>query len=125
MKLTPKTKQKIEKYKDYVLLVEGKKDIEALKQFDFEKVYAIHKNSVSLRERIEEISQQINKKDKVSILTDLDKTGNKLHMKIKPILQEQGVNIDSSFRGLLIKEKISHIEGISKFMTKVENIEQQ
>ena len=35
---------------------------------------------------------------------------------------EQGITIDSSFRSLLIKANISHIEGISNFLEKVENL---
>ena len=122
MKFNPQLKLEIEKYKNYAIIVEGKKDVNALKSYGFEKVYALHKTSVSLRERIEEISSLINKKEKVCILTDLDRKGRKLYKMVKPMLQEQGVKLDSSFRGLLIKSKISHIEGISKFMMKVENI---
>jgi len=122
MKYNPHLKNQIEKYKSYVILVEGKKDTRALKSAGFEKVYAIHQTSVSLRERLEQISTLIEKKDKVCILTDLDKKGKQLYMKIKPVLQELGIKIDSSFRGILIKAQLSHIEGISKFFQKVEKI---
>ncbi len=120
MKFNQSLKQEIERYKDYVILVEGKKDMQTLKHFGFEKVYEIHKNSVSLRERIEQIREKIGKKDRVCILTDLDKKGKKLYMLIKPILQELGVRLDSNLRGILIKAGLSHIEGISNFMNKVE-----
>jgi len=43
-------------------------------------------------------------------------------MYVKPILQEQGVTLDSSFRGLLLKARMSHIEGISNFLKQVEEI---
>ena len=74
------------------------------------------------RERIEEIASNVLKKEKVCILTDLDKQGKKLYLLTKSILQELGVKIDSSFRGLLIKAKISHIEGLSNFLKKVDEI---
>ena len=124
MKFNPRLKHEIEKYKEYVILVEGKKDISALKSAGFEKVYAIHKTGVGLRERIEQIAEKIQdkKRTKVCILTDLDKKGKKLYMLIKPILQELGIKLDSSFRGLLIKARMSHMEGISNFMKKVEEI---
>ena len=122
MKFNQRLKQDLEKYKEYVILVEGKKDVLALKSLGFVKVYAIHKTSVSLRERIEEISKEISKKEKVCILTDLDRQGKKLYIIVKPILQELGIKLDSSLRGLLIKSKLSHIEGLNKFMQKLEQI---
>src|SRR3989344_3574677 len=115
MKFNMRLKQDVEKYKSYVILVEGKKDVHALKSFGFENVYAIHQTSVSIREKLEEISKLLTKKDKVCILTDLDRRGKQLYMKTKPILQELGIKIDSSLRGILIKAHISHIEGISNF----------
>ena len=106
----------LEKYKSNVIIVEGKKDISSLTALGFEKVHSLNKNLVSLRERIEQISLQISKNDKISILTDLDKKGNQLYSKIKPIFQELGFTLDSKFRSLLIKEKISHVEGLHKFL---------
>ncbi|MDO8460790.1 MAG: toprim domain-containing protein [Nanoarchaeota archaeon] len=122
MKFNHRLKQDIERYKDYVILVEGQNDMLVLKDHGFEKVYAIHKNSVSLRERIEQLAPLIDKKEKVCILTDLDKRGKKLYGIIKPILQELGIQTDSGFRGLLIKSKITHIEGLTKFFERVESI---
>ena len=124
MKFNPRLKQDVEKFKDYVILVEGKKDVSTLKHAGFENVYAIHKTGVCLRERIEQIADKIEnkKRTKVCILTDLDKQGKKLYMLIKPILIELGVKVDSSFRGLLIKAKMSHMEGIGNFMKNVEGI---
>ena len=122
MKYNPRLKNDLEKFKEYVILVEGKRDASTLKSFGFQKVYTIHKTGVSLRERIEEIASNVLKKEKVCILTDLDKQGKKLYLLTKSILQELGVKIDSSFRGLLIKAKISHIEGLSNFLKKVDEI---
>ena len=122
MKFNLHLKHEIEKYKDYIIIVEGKKDVNALKYLGFQKVYAIHINSVPLRERIEQISSLINKKEKLCILTDLDKRGKQLYEKLKPILQELGIKLDSSLRGLLIKARVSHVEGLSKFLEKLEQI---
>ncbi|MBU0761203.1 MAG: toprim domain-containing protein, partial [Nanoarchaeota archaeon] len=86
MKFNPKLKNDVEKFKDYAILVEGKKDVSALKNAGFDKVYAIHVTGVGLRERIEQIAEGIEdrKKTKVCILTDLDRQGKKLYMLIKP-----------------------------------------
>lgn len=122
MKFNPRLKHDLERFKDYVILVEGKKDVRAMKSIGFGKVYAIHQTGIPIRVRIEEIYSEINKKDKICILTDFDKKGKQLYMLIKPILQEQGARLDSSFRGLLLKARISHIEGIASFMEKINEI---
>ena len=114
-------KNKIEKFKEYVIIVEGKNDSLAMKSAGFEKVYEIHKTYWTLRERVEQIASMIKREDTVCILTDLDKTGRQLYLKIKPILQELGIKIDSSFRNILVKEGISHIEEIGVFFKKIEN----
>lgn len=121
MKFNPKLKNEIEKYQQYIIIVEGKKDIHSLQSLGFEKVYAIHQTSTPLRERIEQIMSEIGKKDKICILTDLDKKGKELYIKIKPIFQEYGAKLDSSLRGILIKTRISHIEGLHKFIKKLES----
>ena len=122
MKYNQYLKAEVEKYIEYVAIVEGKKDASALISLGFQKVYTIHSTGIPLRERVEYIASHIDKKDKVCILTDLDKRGKKLYMTIKPIFQELGVKLDSSLRGLLIKAGVSHIEGLSSFMQKIENI---
>jgi len=122
MKFNPRLKHDIEKYKAYIILVEGKRDVQALKTAGFENVYPIHQTGTSLRERLEHLATLITKKDKVCILTDLDKKGKQLYMTIKPILQELGIKIDSSLRGILIKAHMSHIEGVYNFFRKVDDI---
>ena len=119
MKLNPNLKQQIEKYLDYIIIVEGKKDVSALKFLGFSKVYQLHIIGIPLRERISQIASQLTKKDKVCILTDLDKKGNQLYKFSKPIFQEHGINLDSSLRSLLIKSRISHIEGLATFLNKL------
>jgi 5S rRNA maturation endonuclease (ribonuclease M5) len=120
MKYNTSLKQDIQKYFDYVIIVEGKKDVSALKSLGFSKVYELHITSIPLRERIEQISKEISKKDKVCILTDFDKKGKQLYLYSKPIFQELGVKLDSSFRGLLLKAQVSHIEGLPSFLKKLE-----
>lgn len=123
MKYNAQLQSEIEKFKYYIIIVEGKKDVNALKSLNFEKVYAIHSIRVPLRERAEQIMIYVEKKEKVCILTDLDKRGRELYKELKPIFQELGANLDSSFRGLLIKARISHIEGLSSFMEKIEIVQ--
>jgi len=122
MKFNPKLKQDVLKYKEYVIIVEGKKDIASLNVLGFDKVYELHSTGVSLRERVEQIVEGVGRKEKVCILTDLDKKGKKLYLYVKPIFQELGVKLDSSLRGILIKARLSHIEGLSKFMGQIDEI---
>lgn len=122
MKFNPKLKTDIGKYFDYVIIVEGKKDVAALKALGFEKVYPIHEAGVPIRERVYHLSQIINKKEKVCILTDFDKKGKKLYLLLKSLFQEQGVRLDSTLRGLLLQAGISHIEGLHAFFEKVKSI---
>jgi len=123
MKYNAKLQDQIERFKDYIIIVEGKKDVQALKSLGFEKVYAIHQTSVPLRERVEQIMSLIEKKDRICILTDLDKRGKQLYETLKPIFQELGAKLDSTLRGILIKSRLSHIEGIYSFMEKLDQID--
>ena len=123
MKYNAKLQDEIERFKDYIIIVEGKKDVQALRSLGFEKVYAIHSTGVPLRERVEQIMAYVEKKDNVCILTDLDRRGKQLYETLKPIFQELGAKLDSTFRGILIKSRLSHIEGIYSFMEKISNIE--
>ena len=123
VRFNPKFKQDISKFYDYIIIVEGKKDISALKALGFEKVYAIHETGKPLRENLSEIVAKLDKKDKICILTDFDKKGKKLYLLLKEeISQMPGVKLDSSLRGLFIKSGISHVEGIYKFFEKIEGI---
>lgn len=122
MKFNPRLKQDMGRFKDYVFIVEGKKDVNALSKLGFDRVYAVHVTGVPIRVRLEEISKEISKRDKVCILTDFDKKGKQLYMYMKGICQELGFHLDSRLRGILIKAGISHIEGLDSFMEKIEKI---
>jgi 5S rRNA maturation endonuclease (ribonuclease M5) len=123
MKYNPKLKSDIKKYVDYVIIVEGKKDVIAMKSLGFVKVYAIHKTGITIKERVEEIANSVDKRDRVCILTDFDKKGKQLYLLLKKEFSELGgIRLDSSFRGVLLKAKLSHIEGLYSFMQKVDAI---
>lgn len=123
VKFNLKLKQEIEKFQDYIIIVEGKKDVVALENLGFRKVYAIHHSGVPLKEKLEQIAKEVDKKDKICILTDLDKKGKKLYLIIKAELsQMKNIKLDSSLRGILLKARISHIESLDKFIEKVERI---
>ena len=106
----------LEKYVDYVIIVEGKKDSLSLQSLGFQKVFTLHENSVPLKERLEIIANNTKKNDRLCILTDFDKKGKQLYLKTKAILSDMPVHLDSSLRSVLLKAQISHIEGLSTFV---------
>ena len=122
MKYNPELKASIPAYFEYVIIVEGKKTMEILNKIGFRKVYALHENGVSIKERVEQIMQQIDKKDKVCILTDFDKKGKTMYMLVKPMFEELGANLNSSFRGPLLKGQFEHIEEIKVFFERLDKI---
>jgi len=107
--------KEIEKAKDCLIIVEGKKDFLSLQELGFENIFVINESGKSLYEKIEEIEQIAGKK-KVCILTDFDKKGKKLYLLLKRELSQKKVRMDNTFRGILLKEHISHIEGLSSFI---------
>lgn len=106
----------IQKYKNFIFIVEGKKDSKALRDLGLNKVYKLNKVGTSLSQRIEDIINNINKKDVVCILTDLDKKGRHLYLIIQKEMQLRGIHLDSSFRDLLIRLNISHVEGLYSYV---------
>lgn len=111
--------REFKKYMDYVFIVEGKKDVSALRSLGFDRVYEINGKGLSLKESVERISFFAGK-NRICILTDFDKKGKELYFKIKSILSEmRGVKIDSSFRSVLRKAGVSHVESVDKFLEEI------
>jgi 5S rRNA maturation endonuclease (ribonuclease M5) len=118
MNLIKDIPEKIEKYKSNIIIVEGKNDVSALKELGFIHVYPIHVTGIPLRVRAEQISLNVSKKDRVCILTDLDKKGKQLYLLLKPIFQELGAHLDPNLRSILLNSHVSHIESLPKFLEK-------
>ena len=121
IKLDANFKNKIEKYFDLPIVVEGKKDVSSLEIVGFKKIYAINQNSASLGERAEQIAAEIGRKSEICILTDFDKKGKELYFLLKKLFQEQGMGIDNGLRSLLFRAGISHIEGLGRFIERLES----
>ena len=100
------------KNSDKIIIVEGKKDNEALKKLGIKNIIELNKKP--LFRIIEDIAD--NGKECI-ILTDLDKKGKELYGKINSGLQKFGVKIDNSFRNFLYKNtKLRQIEGIVTYI---------
>jgi 5S rRNA maturation endonuclease (ribonuclease M5) len=113
--------KEMNKAENYLVVVEGKKDKRALEALGFMNIFVINETGKSLGEKIEQIQEMCGKKDKVCILTDFDKKGKQLYLLLKSKLSEIGVRMDNSLRGVLLKERISHIEGLHKHLFNQEN----
>lgn len=111
--------KEIDKVKEHVVIVEGLKDKSALEELSFKRIIVLNENGKSLKEKIEEIEKIVDEsKSKICILTDFDKRGRKLYIKLKAELSIRKVKLDNSLRAMLLKEKISHIEGLATFINK-------
>ncbi len=89
------------------IIVEGKKDKQALEQLGIKKIITF---SNSPHFSIENLSEK-----EVVILTDLDKHGKKLYSILKHNLQARGIKIDKQFREFLYKEtRIRNIETLRR-----------
>lgn len=97
-----------------LIIVEGKKDKASLEQLGFnpENIFIINVKG-TINEFIEKI---IEKNRETIILTDFDSTGKKLYFQIKRELVKNGIKVNNSLRLSMLKAKISHIEGLAKFI---------
>ncbi len=94
------------------VVVEGKKDSEALEKFGIH-TDQLHKTHNSLNERVEMLAQN----KECILLLDLDKVGRRLHARLKGDLQHAGVRVNSRFRNfLLTRTRLRFIEGIDTYM---------
>ena len=70
--MNPTFLNQIQKAKDYLIIVEGKKDKHALQQLGFQKIFVINETGKSLGEKIEQIQELCNKKDKeLEVIKDI------------------------------------------------------
>ena len=102
--------QQVDKLKEEqtLIIVEGKNDKKALQHFNLE-------NIVTLATPLYKILEMM-WKEKVVILTDFDKKGKQLYKKIKSLCSQRGIYIDDTLRLLLLKHKLSHVEGLATFI---------
>lgn len=103
-----------------LVIVEGKKDRVALQNIGISNIFVINENGKSIYEKIEQISQCKDKE--VILLTDIDKEGKKIYMLMKKHLSQMNVKMNNKIRELMIKLKISHIEGLDSFIKNYQKI---
>lgn len=102
----------IDKYKDYLVIVEGKKDKEALAILGFKRIKTLNK-------ALYKVIEEINKGEKVLILTDGDKTGKILYRILSSELVQRGVKVENKLRNFLFRNtRINCVESLRKLVLK-------
>ena len=103
--------KEIEKAKEIAAIVEGKNDALALREIGFRNVIVLHREGISLYSVIDNIQEK-----ECAILTDVDGKGRMYHKLLKRELPLRGIRVNDNLRKEMIKEKISHVEGLATFM---------
>lgn len=102
------------------IIVEGRKDVEALKTLGIERKMVKIKKGKTIFRIIEELRK---KHDKVIILTDWDSTGGKLCYKIKKACESNAIKYDVEYRKQLmkfLKKEVKDVESIPRFIERAE-----
>jgi len=93
------------------IIVEGPNDKKALEHFGIMDIITLSRKP--LFQIMEDVA---NDNKQIIILTDFDKKGRQLYGKLSSGLQHMGCTIDNKFREFLYRQKLSHIEGLVKFI---------
>src|SRR3989338_9297625 len=100
------------KYSNTVIIVEGKKDKEALNKLGIMNIVELTKKP--LFQIVEEIA---NNNKEIIILTDLDKKGKELYGKLSRDFHKYGIKINNELRNFLFKNtKLRQIEGLPSYL---------
>jgi len=105
----------LKKYKQKIV-VEGEHDRNALTDLGIENVFVLHKTGDSVFTRIEQLMNDLDRKESCVILTDLDKKGKTYYKLLKKELTEGGFKVNNRMREILSRFKVSHIEGLASFV---------
>lgn len=97
---------------DILVIVEGKKDREALQKLGINNIIELSKKP--LFQIVEDVA---NSNDECIILTDLDKKGKELFGKLNSDLQKRGLSVNNKFRDFLFRHtKLRQIEGMTSYL---------
>ncbi|MAE13741.1 hypothetical protein CMO92_04195 [Candidatus Woesearchaeota archaeon] len=100
----------IEKYKDILFIVEGKKDLAALLGLGVRRIRML---DCALYKVVEEVAAS---EKEVVVLTDMDKKGKELYGKLVSGLSRRGVVVRDELREALFRARVSHVEGLARFL---------
>ena len=99
----------------FLVIVEGKKDRDALRQFGIKNIITLSKKP--LFQIVEELPAS-----EVVILTDFDRTGRTLYAILSRECNWRGIHVNNKLRLFLLQNTpVTHIEGIPSYLAKIEN----
>lgn len=97
------------KQKNLLVIVEGIKDVRALKSLGITNV-------ISLKKPLFAVVEEVANNKEVVLLTDLDEEGKKLYHELSVNLQKFGVKINNHLRDFLFKTQLRQIEGLASYL---------
>ena len=96
-----------------LVIVEGKKDKQALQHLGIQNVITLNKAPFQL---IEELASQEHPSE-IIILTDFDEEGKSLYGKLSRECRRNGLRVNDRLRRFLMRETpVAHIEGLATFV---------
>lgn len=98
------------KKKDVLTIVEGKKDVAALRAFGFTNLIELTGKPLYA------VVELVEKGTIVQLLTDLDSEGKKLFSQLRADLTQRGVRIDNELRDALFATQLRQIEGLVSYI---------
>ena len=99
--------------KKYPVVVEGKRDFFFLKRFGIRNIYTLSgKNYTDLAESIPP------EVEKVILLTDVDKQGEKIFKKLSQVFKRYNIEVDGSFREYLKRLGVEEVEHLGELLFK-------
>jgi 5S rRNA maturation endonuclease (ribonuclease M5) len=104
----------IEKSKSIPAIVEGKKDKEALESLGFNNVLVLHSDGKPLYAVLDKINGK-----ECAILTDIDKKGKQYYDMLRKELMQRGIRLNNKLRIAILRNRISHIEGLATFVANI------
>lgn len=102
---------------DVPIIVEGKKDVEALRELGIQRKMIKIKKGKTVFRIIEGLRRK--QHDKVIILTDWDSSGGKLCYKIKKACESNAIKYDVEYRKQMmkfLKKEVKDVESIPTFI---------
>lgn len=107
--------EELEKLKQQLIIVEGKKDKLALEKLGIRNVLQL---KGPLYKMVDQVTHNLkNQKKECVVLTDLDEEGKKLYSTLQHQLQQNGIQINNSFRNFLFKNtQLRQIEGLPSYI---------
>lgn len=98
------------KQRGALVIVEGPKDRQALERLGIMNVLTLSRKPVFA------VVEEAAEAGEVVILTDFDAKGEELYGRLASDLRRHGVKVDNRLRNLLLKSRLSHVEGLVSFL---------